>query len=132
AAFSVGCLAWSLNRTARFGGRAMLLAVLAVALPIQYIFQHLNINAPLLALAIAAADDFESNQTRAGLWTALATALKVFPGALVLIFALRRRWKAVAVSAAGTVALTYGAMLPYGITGAGEAVLRWVRLDLHA
>jgi alpha-1,2-mannosyltransferase len=132
AAFSILCLAWSLSRTGRFGGRAMLLAVLAVALPIQYNFQHLNINAPLLALAIAAADDFESHQTRAGVWTALAAALKVFPGALMLVFALRRRWKAVAVSAAGTVALTYGALLPYGITGAAEAVLRWVRLDLHA
>lgn len=132
AAFSILCLAGSLNRTARFGGRAMLLAVLAVALPIQYNFQHLNVNAPLLALAIAAADDFDANETRAGLWVALAAAFKVFPGALMLLFVLRRRWRALAVSVSSTAALTYAAMLPYGFGGAVDAVSRWVRVDLDA
>ena len=132
AAFSILCLAWSLWRTRRFGGWAMTFALLAVALPIQYNFQHLNINAPLLALAIAAADDFETNERRAGAWVALATALKLFPGLLILLFAFRRKWKAFGVAAVGTLLLTYVSMLPYGITGAAQAVTRWVRLDLQA
>lgn len=132
AAFSILCLAWSLWRTRRFGGRAMTLALVAVALPIQYNFQHLNINAPLLALAIATADDLESHEQRAGAWTALATALKLFPGLLILLFAFRRKWKTFAVASGGAVVLTYASMLPYGIVGAGQAVLRWVRLDLAA
>jgi len=132
AIFSVLCLAWSLGRTQRFGGRAMTLALLAVALPIQYNFQHLNINAPLLALAIAVTDDLETREARAGAWAALATALKLFPGLLILLFAFRRKWKACVVASAGTAALTYAAMLPYGIAGAAQALARWVRLDLQA
>ena len=132
AAFSILCLAWSLWRTRRFGGWAMFLALLAVALPVQYNFQHLNINTPLLALAIAAADDLERNETRAGAWIAVATALKLFPGLLILLFAVRRRWKAFVVASAGALFLTYASMLPYGIIGAGQAVVRWVRLDLQA
>ena len=132
AAFSILCLAWSLWRTRRFGGWAMTFALLAVALPIQYNFQHLNINAPLLALAIAAADDFETNERRAGVWVALATALKLFPGLLILLFAFRKKWKAFGVAAIGTLLLTYVSMLPYGLIGAAQAVTRWVRLDLQA
>jgi hypothetical protein len=132
AAFSILCLAWSLWRTRRFGGWAMTFALLAVALPIQYNFQHLNINAPLLALGIAAADDFETNERRAGVWVALATALKLFPGLLILLFAFRKKWKAFGVAAAGTLLLTWVSMLPYGIIGAAQAVVRWVRLDLQA
>ncbi len=132
AAFSVLCLAWSLWRTRRFGGWAMTFALLAVALPIQYNFQHLNINTPLLALAIAAADDFETNERRAGVWVALATALKLFPGLLIPLFAFRKKWKAFGVAAVGTLVLTYVSMLPYGLIGAAQAVTRWVRLDLQA
>ncbi|HEX4561487.1 MAG TPA: glycosyltransferase family 87 protein [Gemmatimonadales bacterium] len=132
AAFSILCLAWSLWRTQRFGGWAMFLALLAVALPIQYNFQHLNINTPLLALAIATADDLEGHEARAGVWTAAATALKLFPGLLILLFALRRKWKAFGVASAGALLLTYASMLPYGPLGAGQAVVRWVRLDLEA
>jgi len=130
AAFSVLCLAWSLWRTQRFGGRAMVFALLAVALPIQYNFQHLNINTPLLALAIATADDLEHHEARAGAWTAAATALKLFPALLILLFAFRRKWRAFGVASAGALLLTYASMLPYGLIGAGQAVVRWVRLDL--
>ena len=132
AAFSILCLAWSLWRTRRFGARAMTLAVLAVALPIQYNFQHLNINTPLLALAIAAADDLETREARAGLWVAVATALKLFPGLLIPLFAFRKKWKAFAAAAGGALALTYASMLPYGVVGAAEAVIRWVHQDLQA
>jgi len=132
AAFSVLCLAWSLWRTQRFGGRAMVFALLAVALPIQYNFQHLNINTPLLALAIATADDLEHHEARAGAWTAAATALKLFPALLILLFAFRRKWRAFGVASAGALLLTYASMLPYGLIGAGQAVVRWVRLDLEA
>ena len=132
AAFSVLCLAWSLWRTQRFGGRAMVFALFAVALPIQFNFQHLNINTPLLALAIATADDLEGHEVRAGVWTAAATALKLFPGLLILLFAFRRKWKAFGVASAGALLLTYASMLRYGLVGAGEAVIRWVRLDLEA
>ena len=132
ALFSILCLAWSLYRTSDVGGRAMALAVLAVALPIQYNFQHLNINAPLLALAIATARDWGGREGRAGVWTALATALKLFPGLLIVLFAFRRKWKALGVAAGGTLLLTYVAMLPYGPVGAAQAVGRWVALDLHA
>ncbi|HZH41722.1 MAG TPA: glycosyltransferase family 87 protein [Gemmatimonadales bacterium] len=132
AAFSVLCLAWSLWRTQRFGGRAMVFALFAVALPIQFNFQHLNINTPLLALAIATADDLDGHEVRAGVWTAAATALKLFPGLLILLFAFRRKWKAFGAASAGALLLTYASMLRYGLIGAGEAVIRWVRLDLEA
>lgn len=133
AAFGIACLGWSLWRTSRWGGRPMVLAVLAVALPIQDNFQHLNIDAPLLALAIAAAEALRVGQEgRAGAWTAVATAIKVFPGLLVPYFALRRRWHACTLAIIGTAALTYGAMLPYGPGGAAEAVGRWLALNAHA
>jgi alpha-1,2-mannosyltransferase len=132
ALFSILCLAWSLWRTSDAGGRALTLALLAVALPIQYNFQHLNVNTPLLALAIAAARDLETRETRAGVWVALATALKLFPGLLIVLFAYRRRWKAFGVAAGGAVILSYAAMLPYGPVEAVRAIARWVSLDLHA
>src|SRR4029077_3480202 len=132
ALFSILCLAWSLWRTSEAGGRALTLALLAVALPIQYNFQHLNVNAPLLALAIAAARDLDQRESRAGVWVAMATALKLFPGLLILLFAYRRRWKAFGVAAAGALILTYASMLRYGPVEAGRTIARWVSLDLHA
>jgi len=133
ALFSMLCLAWSVDRTGRWaGGRAVTLGLLAVALPIQYNFQHLNINTPLLALAVATAEDIERREVRAGLWTALATALKLFPGLLIVLFLVRRKWRAAAVAAGGTLVLTCLSMLPYGPLGAFRAVGRWIALDLHA
>lgn len=133
AAFGIGCLAWSLWRTSGWGARPMVLATLAVALPIQDNFQHLNIDAPLLALAIAAVEALRRDQNgRAGGWTALATAVKVFPGLLIPYFAWRGRWHACTVAIIGSAALTYGAMLPYGPGGAAHAVSRWITLNAHA
>jgi len=118
----------------RWGGwRPVLLGLAAIAQPLQNNFQHLNINTVLLALALAAAADLaDGREARAGAWIGIATAIKAFPGLILLGFALTRRGRALAAGVAVAGGLTYVAMLPYGPWDAVQALGDWVRLSATA
>jgi alpha-1,2-mannosyltransferase len=112
------------------GWAPIVLAIAAVAKPLQSNFEHLNVTPILLGLIVAAAADFEERRdVRAGAWIGLAGAIKGFPALLLVYFAYRRRWKAVATGLALGGGLTIGAMLPYGPVGALHAVLDWLRIS---
>src|SRR3989475_11332608 len=97
---------WAVGNVALFGGclvrgyrhagrwTPVVLAVAAVAQPLQSNFQHLNINLVLLALVVLAIADIEQGrEMRAALWIGVATALKGYPGAILLYFLARGRWR---------------------------------------
>ena len=135
AALNVGCLGWSLALARRWtsGWLPAALAVVAVGKPLQSNFEHLNITPILLVLVMAAAADLRAGrETRAGAWLGLATAIKAFPVLVLMYFLVTRRWRGLAVGVAVAVALTLGAMLPYGPAGAISAVLAWGRLGTEA
>ncbi|HYK82040.1 MAG TPA: glycosyltransferase family 87 protein [Gemmatimonadales bacterium] len=131
AVVNVVLLGWSLTRLAgRWGWRPVVLAVAAVAKPLQGNFEHQNLQVVLLALTVATVDDLEQGrERRAGLWVGLATAVKIFPGLLLVYLALRRRWRGCATGLATAAAATVGSMLRYGPGGAVAAVADWVVLS---
>jgi glycosyl transferase family 87 len=128
AALNVAALGWSVARAGeRWGWRPALIGLAAVGAPLQGNFQHLNINVLLAALVVAAAADLdEGREQRAGLWVGLATALKAFPGLLLLYLAYRRRWRAFAVGAGAAAGLTYLALLRYGPVDAVREFWNWI------
>lgn len=135
AVLNVACLGWSLALARRWttGWVPVALAVAAVGKPLQSNFEHLNITPILLVLAMAAAVDLRrGRETRAGAWLGLATAIKAFPALALVYFVVTRRWRGLLAGSAVAVALTVGAMLPYGPVAAVRAVLAWLNLSLHA
>jgi len=131
ALLNVLCLGWTIGwaRAWTAAWAPVVLAVAAVAKPLQSNFEHLNLTPILLALIVAAAADLESRRdTRAGAWIGAATAIKGFPALLLLYLAYRGRWRALATGVAVAGGLTVGAMLPYGPAGAASAVLDWLRI----
>lgn len=133
AALGVAGLVVSVILARRWGWRPVVLAIAAIALPLQNTFEHLNINTILLALIVAAAVDLsEGRETRAGVWLGFATALKAFPALLLAYLAYRRWWRGAATGAAFAGGLTYAAMLPYGAVGGAREVWAWFTLGMHA
>lgn len=130
AILGVACLGWSIARARAPAWAPVALAVAAVAVPIQTNFEHSNINTVLLALIVAAAADLaDGRDGRAGLWIGLATALKAFPGLLLLHLAYRRRWRACGAGLAAAVGLTAVTLLPYGPGGAVASAEDWLALS---
>jgi hypothetical protein len=118
---NVALFGWCLVRGYRHAGRwtPVVLAVAAVAQPLQSNFQHLNINLVLLGLVMLAIADLErGRETRGALWIAVATALKGYPGAIFLYFLVRGRWRPLVAGVAATVVLTFLVVLPAGVAGA--------------
>lgn len=127
ALLGVACVAWSIARFGRAGRRHLALAVAAVAVPLQINFDYLNLNAVLLALVVAAGFDLaEGRDVRAGVWLGFATALKVFPGLLLLYAASRRRWRAAAWGASLALGLSVCSLLPLGVPGALASGRNWL------
>jgi len=132
---NVVCLGWSVARARGWttGWTPVVLALGAVGTPLQSNFEYLNLTPILLALVVAAALDLEGGRdARAGAWIGLATAIKVFPGLLLLYLAYRRRWRGVATGIGVAGVLTLGAMLSYGPVAAVRAVLDWLWLSSQA
>ena len=129
---NVVCLGWAVARARGWatGWMPVVLALAAVAQPLQSNFEYLNLTPIILALVVAAAAELVAGrESRAGAWIGLATAIKGFPALLLLYLAYRRRWRGVATGIAVAGALTVGAMLPYGPVGAVRAVVDWLRLS---
>jgi alpha-1,2-mannosyltransferase len=127
ALLSVACVAWSVARFGRAGRRHLALALAAVAVPLQINFDYLNLNAVLLALVVAAGFDLARRRdVRAGVWLGLATALKVFPGLLLLYAVYRGRWRAAAFGASLALGLSVCSLLPFGVPGALASGQNWL------
>ena len=137
AAWAIGNVAlfgWCLVRGYRHAGRwtPVVLAVAAVAQPLQSNFQHLNINVVLLALVVLAIADLErGREMRAALWIGVATALKGYPGAILLYFLARGRWRPLVAGVTAAVGLTFLVVVPAGLAGAA-IVPGYVHLALTA
>jgi alpha-1,2-mannosyltransferase len=132
-AVGIGCLVWSVATTGRRWGWGPALGALAVVIfPIHNNFHHLNVETILLALIVATAvDNADGRVTRAGVWAGLATAIKLFPGLLLVYFAVRRQWKALAAGVGAAVVATLVSLAPLGFAGAGRALTSWIGLTVH-
>ena len=131
---NVALFGWCLVRGHRHAGRwtPVVLAVAAVAQPLQSNFQHLNINVVLLALVVLAIADLErGREMRAALWIGVATALKGYPGAILLYFLARGRWRPLVAGVTAAVGLTFLVVVPAGLAGAA-IVPGYVHLALTA
>ena len=96
-------------------------------MPLHRNFEDLNMNGFLLGLVTAVARDLDAGrERRAGAWIGAATALKLFPGLLLLYLAYRRRWRGVLVGTAVAVALSAAPLAPYGVTGALHESRAWL------
>lgn len=123
---SVACVAWSVARAQAGRWGPVALAVAAVAVPLQTNFEHLNINALLLALVVATGADLgRGSDARAGVWVGMATALKVFPALFLAYFAYRRRWRALGIGLAVATGATIAAVLPYGLPRGIGVLQEW-------
>jgi len=127
AAVGVALLAWIVTRFEHVRCTHLALAIVAVAVPLETNFEWLNWNTVLLALIMAAGIDVSRNRdVRAGVWLGLATALKVFPGLLLLYAAYRRRWGLAAVGVMVAAGASLLALLPLGATGALASAHDWL------
>src|SRR2546429_986179 len=131
---NVALFGWCLVQAYRHAGRwtPVVLAVAAVAQPLQSNFQHLNINIVLLALVVLAIADLEQGrEMRAALWIGVATALKGYPGVILFYFLVRGRWRPLVAGVAAAAGLTFLIMVPAGL--AGPAIVSgYVHLALTA
>ena len=135
ATVNVACLGWSVARLRRWttGWTPVVLALGAVATPLESNFAYLNLTPILVALVVATAADLEAGRdTRAGAWIGLATAIKLFPALLLLYLGYRRRWRGLATGTAVAAVLSVGATLSQGPVGALGAVADWVHLSTQA
>lgn len=133
ALLGVICVGWSFATALKWTThRTALLALAAIAVPLQTNFEHLQINPVLLALLMAAAADLSSErESRGGMWVGIATALKAFPGLVLLYLAYRRRWRAFAVGAGTAAGLTLVPLLRYGPAGGVDTVRQWLDLAVR-
>ncbi len=106
------------------------LALLAVLFPLQTNFEHQNMNVLLLALTGAAAWALaRKHDGTAGLAIGVATALKAFPGLLLVYLMVRRRWRAGAAGAVTAGALTLLPALQYGVDGMASEIRDWLTIS---
>lgn len=123
------CVRWALQRAGSW--RPAVIALAAVAVPLQTNFEHLNIAAVLLALVLLATSDLDAGRdSRAGVAIGIAAALKAFPALLLLYFAVQRRWRALAAGVGVALALTLLSLVPLGLPGAINGVQDWLLLGL--
>lgn len=115
------------RRSSEFYSGAVLVPLLAVLLPVQTNFEHQNMNPLLLACLGAAAYCFRTNRdAAAGAAIGAATALKAFPGLLILYFAYRRAWRALTAAVVTAAALSVAPVFFYGPAGFVAQARQWV------
>lgn len=131
ALIGVICVFWSLARLRNHGWWVAGLALAAVAGPMQANFEYLNMHAILLALVVAAHSNLvRGRDAEAGAWIGLATALKLFPGLLIVYCALRGRWRAFAVAAVLSLGLTLLSVLAIDAVDPAATARHWWALNL--
>jgi hypothetical protein len=123
--------AWVARRLVRgipspLAGAAVLVGLLGVSRPFLDEFFYGQADWLVLALLVAAltAED-RRRDGLAGVLVALAGGLKLAPFLLAVDFALRRRWRALAGVAAGTLALLAAPLLTYGPAGTVAVHREW-------
>jgi alpha-1,2-mannosyltransferase len=108
----------------------VLLALLAVAHPLQANFQHQNLNVVLLAaLGAGAAAGRRGHDRAMGLLIGTAAAIKAFPGLLLVYLLVKRRWSALAWGTGTAVTLTAVPALWYGLEGWTGMLGDWLRIS---
>jgi alpha-1,2-mannosyltransferase len=106
--------------------KSVLLSVLAIVFALQSNFEQQNVNAVLLCVVGASACASRSGHERAaGLWAGVATAFKVFPGLLLVQFAVQRRWRALAAGTLVSLGLTALPLVRYGTSWLDQLVEWW-------
>jgi hypothetical protein len=120
--------------TASFRGRldigAAGLALLAVLLPIQTNFEHMNMNALLLGMLGAAAWSLVTQRfATGGALIGTAAALKAFPALVILYLVLARLRTAWVTAAVMVAALTLLPMLFYGATEFTSQLGSWLHIS---
>ncbi|HVH11143.1 MAG TPA: glycosyltransferase family 87 protein, partial [Gemmatimonadales bacterium] len=130
---NVAAFAFAVCRSHARYSRAALVAIAAVAMPLQTNFEYLNLNALLLALLVLAGDELAAGRdARAGVALGLATALKAFPGLLFAYLAWRRQWRALAVGVGTALGLTLVAALVAAPDDMPGTLARWWSMGLAA
>ena len=134
AVFNVWCVVWCLAYTGRrWSWGVAVISLLAVAKPLQANFEHQNVTVVLLYLVMLCHRSIERGTAGiAGGWAGMATALKAFPGLLLVYFLLRRRWKMFTAGVVVAAALTIGTMIRYGPVGAVDTAWSWFTLSRTA
>jgi alpha-1,2-mannosyltransferase len=109
---------------------AVLLPLLAVILPAQTNFEHQNMNALLLGLTGAAAWSWtRGHSATSGALIGLAAALKAFPALLLIVFLVRRDWRALASGVLTGIALSASPALWYGTDAVVPLFRRWLEVS---
>jgi alpha-1,2-mannosyltransferase len=128
-------LPWPHDLAARPDGAArlswpMLLSIAAIALPAQTNFEHQNLNTVLLCATGAAAWALHRRRAAlAGAWIGVATALKAFPGLLLLYLLVRREWRAATTGLLTAAALSASPALWYGPAAVVDLPADWLALN---
>jgi hypothetical protein len=111
--------------------RDTLLALLAIAFPLQTQFEHQNLNIVLLALTAYAASAISSGRpSRAGVALGAAAALKAYPLLIVGWLAARQAWRAAGAAILCGIALTLTPAMFRGGSQLSEGISTF--LDLSA
>ncbi len=109
-----------------------LLPLIAILLPLQTNFEHQNLNPVLLALIGGAALSLRRDrQVVGGILVGIATALKAFPGLLILYLLAARFWRATAAAVATAVLATASTVLFYGPGESVALVRAWMTINEH-
>ncbi|HYK11120.1 MAG TPA: glycosyltransferase 87 family protein [Gemmatimonadales bacterium] len=127
AVFNVWCVVWCLAYAGRrWSWGVAVISLLCVAKPLQANFEHQNVTVVLLYLVMLLHRALERGRAgTAGGWAGIATALKAFPGLLLVYFLVRRRWKALVFGVLIAGAATILAMIRYGPVGSVDTVWSW-------
>lgn len=106
---------------------AVLVPLLAILFPAQTNFEHQNMNPLLLVVLGAGAYALRVRRDAwAGAFIGAATALKAYPGLLILYLAYRRAWRALAAAVATATILSLSPAVVYGPRGLVELFDRWL------
>ena len=119
-------------RTSALASRDGLLALAAVAYPLQTQFEHLNLNVVLLWLAALAADALTRNRPfPAGVALGFAAAIKVYPAIALPWLLARRAWRTLAAAVLTIAAVSLAPLLLRGVAGFADDLSSWRDIAGH-
>jgi alpha-1,2-mannosyltransferase len=124
-----GARAWAaalgLSRTSWW---PVLAAGCAVAFPLYREFQAQNMTLLIFWLVgLAAVNLVNGHETRAGLAVGVVTAVKLFPGVIIVYLLARARWKAALAAMASAAVISLLPVLRFGPVGFVDVLKEWLR-----